>query len=308
MLHRGSGAVEHRGFRDAPSYLRAGDVLVLNDTRVSARRLRGVRPSGGAVEALLVERVGPGLYDALVRPGRRMPPGATFLAEGRYEATVVEGAEAPMRRLCFAGDPDLGGIGEVPLPPYITERLDASTGEGEARYDTVYAERAGSAAAPTAGLHFTPEILREIEARGVGIARVTLHVGLDTFRPVEAEDLAGHRMHGELCEVSPEAAEAMNARRGRLVAVGTTSVRTVETFAGGDGRVAAGRTRSELFIRPGYRFRAVEGMFTNFHLPRTTMLAMISALAGYGAVRGAYAAAIEEGYRFLSFGDSMLIL
>ena len=286
-----------------PSLLRAGDVLAVNDTRVSARRLRAAKSTGGAVELLLVERVAPGVYDALVRGARRVRPGMALVAEDRYDVTVLDGASEPYRRLRFEGDPDLSGAGEVPLPPYIHERL-----EGEARYDTVYAARPGSAAAPTAGLHFTPGILAALEAQGVGIARVTLHVGLDTFRPVEAEDLGAHRMHGEACAVSPEAAETINARAGRLIAVGTTSVRTLESFAREDGRVIPGEARSELFIRPGYTFRAVDGMFTNFHLPRTTMLAMISALAGYDAVREAYRQAIEERYRFLSFGDAMLIL
>ena len=270
---------------------------------MSARRIRGERPTGGAVEALLVERVAPGLYDALARPAKKLVPGSRFTTDEGVEVAVEDGAAFPLRRLRLLGDPDLRALGEVPLPPYIHERLAE-----EARYDTVYAAESGSAAAPTAGLHFTPEILAALEARGVAIAPVTLHVGLDTFRPVDVEDLAEHRMHGEACEIAPEAAVTMNARTGRLIAVGTTSVRTVETFASESGEVIPGRTRADLFIRPGYRFKAVDAMFTNFHLPKTTMLAMISALAGYESIRRAYEQAIEKNYRFLSFGDSMLIL
>lgn len=275
---------------------------------MSARRIRGTRPTGGAVEALLVERVAPGLYDALARPAKKLTPGSTFTTEEGVEITVEDGAPYPMRRLRLHGDPELTALGEVPLPPYIHERIAQ-----ESRYDTVYAEAPdpkakGSAAAPTAGLHFTPEILKEIDGRGVKLARVTLHVGLDTFRPVETEDLAEHEMHGETCEIGPESAEIINARTGKLIAVGTTSVRTVETFAGEDGIVTPGQTRADLFIRPDYEFRAVDAMFTNFHLPKTTMLAMISALAGYEEIRRAYEVALTERYRFLSFGDSMLII
>lgn len=230
-----------------------------------------------------------------------MPTGATAELEG-HQVEVVE-VEPPYRHLRFADDPDLAAVGEVPLPPYISQRLSE-----EARYDTVYAVTPGSAAAPTAGLHFTPEILASLSAGGVGSARVTLHVGIDTFRPVDVERLDDHQMHGEICRLSEPDAEAINARKGRLVAVGTTSVRTLETFAEDSGRLAPGEIRSSLFIRPGYRFRAVDAMFTNFHLPRTTMLAMISALAGIEPVREAYRQAVAERYRFLSFGDSMLII
>ena len=303
VLHRGSGRIEHRAFRDAPEYLAPGDVLVMNDTKVDARRIRGVRPTGGVVEALLVESIAPGVYDALVKPAKRLRPGSTFLAEDRFSVMVTEGASEPYRRLVFQDAPDLSGVGEVPLPPYITARLAEET-----RYDTVYAAHPGSAAAPTAGLHFTREILGELGQKGVKEARVTLHVGIDTFRPVDAERLDDHRMHGELCQISELAARAINARSRRLVAVGTTSVRTIESFADERGEVRSDRHRSSLFIRPGYEFRAVDAMFTNFHLPKTTMLAMISALAGIEAVREAYRQAIAERYQFLSFGDSMLII
>lgn len=276
---------------------------MLNDTKVSARRVRGVRPTGGAVEALLVESVAPGVYEALVKPAKRLRPGSTFLAEGRFAVTAIEGAREPYRRLVFEDAPDLSGVGEVPLPPYITAKLAE-----EARYDTLYAAQPGSAAAPTAGLHFTDEVFTRLAELGVERVRVTLHVGIDTFRPVDVENLDDHRMHGETCHLSEAAAASINARHGKLIAVGTTSVRTVESFADENGRVASGEMRSSLFIRPGYSFRAVDAMFTNFHLPRTTMLSMISALAGIESVREAYRQAIAERYRFLSFGDSMLIV
>ncbi|MER3496754.1 MAG: tRNA preQ1(34) S-adenosylmethionine ribosyltransferase-isomerase QueA, partial [Armatimonadota bacterium] len=230
-------------------------------------------------------------------------PGSPLIFESQFPAIVEAGANEPKRRLRFEGNPDLSRVGTVPLPPYITAKLDE-----ESRYDTTYATAPGSAAAPTAGLHFTPDLLNEVRTQGISTVTVTLHVGLDTFRPVEAENLADHRMHGESALIAPAVAETMNERRGRLIAVGTTSVRTLESFAEEDGRVHAGEMQTSLFIRPGYRFRAVSGMMTNFHLPRTTMLAMISALAGYENIRAAYAEAIREEYRFLSFGDSMLIL
>ena len=193
--------------------------------------------------------------------------------------------------------------GQVPLPPYITETLD-----DKERYQTVVAQHPGSAAAPTAGLHFTPEILSQIRAKGVEIAEVTLHVGIDTFRPIQVDDVTHHQMHGEVCEISSESARRINQRKGRLIAVGTTSVRTIETFATETGEIEPGRLESRIFITPGYQFRAIDGMFTNFHLPKTTMLLMISALAGRESILAAYGEAVENRYRFLSFGESMLIL
>ncbi|CAN5522036.1 tRNA preQ1(34) S-adenosylmethionine ribosyltransferase-isomerase QueA [soil metagenome] len=303
-LHRESGKVEHRAFREVVQILQPGDLLVVNDTRVSAVRVKGRKATGGAVEALLLHETGAGAYEAMVKPGRRLPSGTRIELAGL--PATVEG-RGGLRTVRFDPHPELrarlAALGETPLPPYIHERLaDAE------RYQTAYATHEGSAAAPTAGLHFTDEILSSLSEKGVGIARVTLHVGIDTFKPLQTENLDEHRMHGEVCEVSEPVAEAVNRCMGRVVAVGTTTVRTLETFATGPRQLSAGTRRSDLFIRPGFLFQIVDGMFTNFHLPRTTMLAMISALGDYGAIRAAYDEALRERYRFLSFGDSMLIL
>ena len=300
------GPVRHRLFTDVPEILREGDLLVLNDTRVSALRLRGRKPTGAEVEALLLSEPTSGTFVALMRPGKRLRTGARVLFDD-LQATIEAELPDGMRRLRFDPHPMLATrlheIGTVPLPPYIhAALLDAE------RYQTVIAHVPGSAAAPTAALHFTPELLGALQARGVEIATVTLSVGLDTFRPVEKEDLAGHVMHGEVCEVSQETADAVGRCRGRIVAVGTTSVRTLETFAVGPRRLATGRRDSKLFIRPGFEWRIVDGMFTNFHLPKTTMLMMLSARVGRERLFAAYAEAVEERYRFLSFGDSMLLL
>ena len=306
LLPKEAGDVRHLQFRDVPDLIREGDLLVLNDTRVSALRLMGEKPTGGRVEALLLAEESPGRYLTLLRPGKRLRAGARIRFE-ELEATVEEALPDGRRRIAFDPIPHLEDrirrIGTVPLPPYI----HAALADAE-RYQTVIARTPGSAAAPTAALHFTPELLDALRSQGVEIATVTLDVGLDTFRPVEAERLEGHEMHGEVCSVPEATAEAVARCRGRIVAVGTTSVRTLETFAGGDRRVTAGRRTSRLFIHPGYRWRIVDGMFTNFHLPKTTMLMMISALAGHERVFAAYREAVREQYRFLSFGDSMLIL
>lgn len=306
VLPRVEGPIQHRAFGDVPSLLREGDLLVMNDTRVSALRLRGRKPTGAEVEALLLSEESPGTFVALMRPGKRLRVGARVLFDDL--AATVE-AELPdgQRRLRFDPHPGLSNrmrsIGTVPLPPYI----HAALADPE-RYQTVIARTPGSAAAPTAALHFTPTLLDTLKDQGVEIATVTLSVGLDTFRPVESETLEDHRMHGEVCEVPPETAEAVSRCRGRVVAVGTTSVRTLEAFAEGQRRLATGRRTSRLFIRPGYEWRIVDGMFTNFHLPKTTMLMMLSALVGRERLLAAYAEAIREEYRFLSFGDSMLVV
>lgn len=306
LLPKNGGPVEHRQFREIVHLLREGDLLVLNDTRVSALRLIGHKASGAAVEALLISESAPGTFEALMRPGRRLRTGAR-VEFGDLAATVEAELPEGRRRLCF--DPvsnleaRLREIGTVPLPPYI----HAALADPE-RYQTVVARKAGSAAAPTAALHFTPEILTELRYRGIRTATVTLSVGLDTFRPVQSEDLDQHRMHGEICEIGEETAEAIATCSGRIVAVGTTSVRTLETFATGPRRVATGQRTSTLFIRPGYRWQIVDGMFTNFHLPKTTMLMMLSALVGRERLLSAYEEAVEERYRFLSFGDSMLVI
>ena len=303
-----SGQVTHRMFRDVVDLLQAGDVLVLNNTRVNAWRFRGKKPTGGDVEILALKEISPGVFESLIKPAKRLKPGAIFDLGSGVTGTVIEGGVDPIRIVqltCQNGDlkDALGHIGEMPLPPYITEKL----GDPE-RYQTVFSESNGSAAAPTAGLHFTQEILDAVAEKGVKIATVTLHVGIDTFRPIQVDDVTFHQMHGEVCEVSSVAASIINDAVGRIVAVGTTAVRTLESFAVLKGKVEPGRKTSRLFITPGYEFQVVDGMFTNFHFPRTTMLLMISALSSREAILGAYAAAVEEKYRFLSFGDSMLLI
>lgn len=307
-LERRTGAFQHRAFRDVPGLLAPGDLLVLNDTRVTALRLIGKKLTGARVEALLLHPTGrEAEFTALVRPGKRLPPGTEVVLGDGLGALVGDDLGDGRRLLRFA-DPTnlaerLSHVGTAPLPPYIHEELaDAE------RYQTVYARNPGSAAAPTAGLHFTPELIDAVRARGVKIATVTLDVGIDTFRPVQSEDLSQHTMHGERCSVPPETAEAVKTCEGRIIAVGTTAVRTLESLAAGPRHVMSGEVATQLFIRPGFEYRIVDGMFTNFHMPRTSMLMMISALAGREAVFAAYEAAIRERYRFLSVGDSMLIL
>lgn len=306
LLHRQTGQIEHRQFRDVLEILMAGDLLVVNNTRVTARRLFGHKPTGGEVELLLLQPVAPRQFECLAKPGRRLQVGAKVeFGSGWPIATVVAISEGPTRTFEFSSDPTslIEEAGQVPLPPYITTPL-----EDAERYQTVFAQPGGSAAAPTAALHFTSELVGQLVARGVEFAEVTLNVGMDTFRPVQVEDLALHEMHGETCTLAPETAARIHACRGRVIGVGTTSVRTLETFAVGPRRVESGTRSTSLFIRPGYEFKVVDGMFTNFHMPRTTMLMMISAMASHEAVFRAYGEAIAERYRFLSFGDSMLIV
>lgn len=302
VLRKDSGQIEHRMFTDAPDLMSPGDLLVVNDTRVSALRLFGHRPTGGRVEALLIGDLGSGKFEALLKPAKRVPVGSS-VDFGPLQAKVMAISASGARVLDFGNASDLRDrlhdMGETPLPPYIRRKLV----EGE-RYQTVYSKTPGSAAAPTAGLHFTPRLLEELLAREIGIASITLDVGLDTFRPVMSEDLGQHVMHGERYLIPPETEEAIRTARGRTIAVGTTAVRALETWA--SGAPASGVT--SIFIRPGFRFLAVDGMFTNFHMPRTTMLMMISAMAGRENILRAYASAIENRYRFLSFGDGMLII
>lgn len=306
-LHRDTGEVEHLAFRDVTRILQRGDLLVMNDTRVTALRLFGKKSTGAAIELLLLREIAPGTFEVLAKPGRRLMPGARLEMDEGLRAEVVEHIGAGRKLIRFDDDTELqhklSAAGKVPLPPYITKDLS-----DKERYQTVYAKVGGSAAAPTAGLHFTPEILQELSGRGVQTATVTLNVGLDTFRPISSGNLDEHVMHGETCSVSAETARAVGACKGRVVAVGTTSTRTLETFAVGPRELRAGETESRLFIRPGYQFQVVDGMFTNFHMPRTTMLVMLSALAGRDNVMKAYEEALQNDYRFLSFGDSMLIL
>lgn len=311
VLHRATGEVEHRTFRDLVDYLRPGDALVLNDTRVLPARLLGTRAGGGPVEALLLHPVGDGAWEALVRPGKKVRPGDVLtFGEGVMEARVVDRTASNGRILAFTCRGDfaecLGTLGRVPLPPYIRKPLPDPS-----RYQTVYAREPGSAAAPTAGLHFTPAFLAGIEGRGVAVVKVLLHVGLDTFRPVRTVEVEDHRMHQEYYAVDGAAASTLRRVRekgGRVVAVGTTVVRCLESAAGNTGEVQAGTGRTGLFIYPGYRFRVVDRLLTNFHLPRSTLLMLVSAFAGREAVLAAYREAVARGYRFFSFGDAMLVV
>lgn len=312
------GAERHRRVRDLPALLRAGDLLVLNDTRVIPARLFGRRPGtggqeGGRMEVLLVEKLGEAEWEALVRPGRRARPGAAILFEDGLAAEVLEKREDGRCRLRFSEPVEghLDRLGHVPLPPYIRRSDEPADRE---RYQTVYARTPGAIAAPTAGLHFTEALLGEIEAAGVEIARVTLHVGIGTFKPVTAERVEDHKMDRERWEVGEETAAALRRvreRGGRVVAVGTTVVRTLESAAlaggTGSGEVRAGAGATELFITPGFRFQVVDVLLTNFHLPRSTLLMLVSAFAGRERVLAAYEEAVREGYRFYSYGDAMLL-
>lgn len=311
VLSRSSGEVEHRCFADLDELLLPGDLLVLNDTRVRHARLLGVKASGGARVELLLLRPVDGeetTWEALVRPGRRLAPGTEILF-ARGKAVVGERLGDGLRQVTFFLEGSVRELlaeeGIVPLPPYI-RRSDAPP----ERYQTVYAREEGSAAAPTAGLHFTEALLERLEARGIDRCCVTLHVGIGTFRPVESDDVRGHVMHEEYCVVSEDAVRAVaqtRSRGGRVVAVGTTVVRTLETFGGPDGTLRSGSAATRLFITPGFQFRVVDALVTNFHLPRSTLLMLVSAFAGYDRVRAAYRAAVEARYRFFSFGDAMLI-
>jgi S-adenosylmethionine:tRNA ribosyltransferase-isomerase len=311
VLDRAGGSIEHAVFRELPKYLKAGDVMVVNDTRVlPARLLARKQPGGGRVEILLLRRIEPRLWELIVG-GRRIGPGTILQVEGGPRGVIEAVGEGAVRRVRFDTpiSPLLESIGAIPLPPYIHEPL-----RHPSDYQTVYARQSGSAAAPTAGLHFTPQLLESIAAGGVDLARLTLHVGLDTFAPVGEDDPAEHIIHREHCELDAAAAEAINrARRsgGRVVAVGTTTVRTLETAARGAASgtaVAPFAGETDLLILPGHTLRAVDVMLTNFHLPRSTLLMLVSAFAGRERVLGAYETAKAEGYRFYSFGDAMLIL
>lgn len=306
VVNRNEQTIEHRRFEDILEYLQDDDLLVMNDTRVVAVRLYGHKSTGGNVEALLMQRLGPGVWRAMVKPGRRVHVGAQLEFEHGLRADVVERTEEGGRILRFSADTDpdeiIAGMGEVPLPPYIHKRLaDAN------RYQTVYASEDGSAAAPTAGLHFTEGLLEKIRARGIKIAFVTLHVGVATFRPVRVENLDDHDMHSEAYAISPECAEEVNSARGRIICVGTTTVRALESAAIGRHKVAATAAETRLFIRPPYDFRIVDGLITNFHIPKSTLLMLVSAFAGTELIRQAYREAVCEKYRFLSFGDAMFL-
>ena len=313
MLHldRQTGEIEHRHFYELPEYLREGDCLVLNDTRVLPARLLGCRSSGGGVELVLLRDLGEGRWECLSRPGRKTKPGTELsFGDGELTATVEAVAEGGNRIVRFHYDgiflEVLERLGKMPLPPYIKEELQDAE-----RYQTVYSRELGSAAAPTAGLHFTPELLDEIAKKGVKICYVTLHVGLGTFRPVKEDEIEDHEMHSEFCVVSPETADTVNAVRkagGRVIAVGTTSCRTLESFTDEDGTLRPGSRWTNIFIYPGYRFKCIDALITNFHLPESTLIMLVSALAGRESILHAYETAVKERYRFFSFGDAMLIL
>lgn len=310
VIERARGRIEHRQFLDLPEILAPGDLLVMNDTRVLPARLEARRATGGRVEILLLQREGPGQWEALVKPGRKALPGERLLmGEGSIVAVIEERLPSGGRRVRFEGteaeeiDRAVLAAGSVPLPPYIHARL-----EDPERYQTVYGRAEGSVAAPTAGLHFTPRVLEAVRARGVGLATITLHVGIATFRPVKAESIEEHAMHEEWYWVPRETAEAIERAPGRVIAVGTTTARCLESAATATRRVTPGSASTRLYIRPGFPFRVLDGLLTNFHMPRSTLLILVSAFAGRDLIRRAYAEALARDYRFLSFGDATLIL
>ncbi len=312
VYNRADHSVQHLHFYDLPRFLIPGDVMVVNDTRVIPARLLGEKEETHVpVEILLLKRLEKDLWEALVRPGRRLAPGTwCSFGDGLLRAEIVDRAPEGARlvRFHYQGvfEEILDRLGQMPLPPYIHERL-----QDRERYQTVYAREEGSAAAPTAGLHFTPELLEQIREKGVEIVPVLLHVGLGTFRPVKEEDVSQHQMHVEHYEVTPEAAEKINRARAeghRCVCIGTTSVRTLETASTEDGLVHAQNGDTGIFIMPGYHFKATDALVTNFHLPQSTLLMLISALMGREEALRVYRIAVEEKYRFFSFGDAMLIL
>jgi len=311
-LDKQTGGTAHHVFKDLPQFLRKGDCLVINDTRVLPARLIGRREGRtGRMELLLLKRLTADTWEALVKPGRKARPGDRLeFGDGILRAEITAIAEDGNRHVRFEYEgifeEILDRLGEMPLPPYITEKLD-----DRERYQTVYAAHNGSAAAPTAGLHFTPALLAELEASGVSVARITLHVGLGTFRPVKVDSIEEHHMHSEYYDISPDQADIINTCRqngGRVIAVGTTSCRTLESNAADDGTLRAGSGWTDIFIYPGYRFKLVDGLVTNFHLPESTLIMLVSALCGRENVLRAYEEAVRERYRFFSFGDAMCIL
>ena len=313
VLGKETGSIEHKHFYDIMEYLREGDCLVLNNTKVIPARLYGVREGTGAmIEILLLKRKENNVWETLVKPGKKAKPGTKIIfGDGLLVGEVLEIVEEGNRLIQFTYEgvfeEILDQLGQMPLPPYITHEL-----KDKNRYQTVYAKYEGSAAAPTAGLHFTPQLLEKVKEKGVGIAEVTLHVGLGTFRPVKVEDVTQHHMHSEFYEVTEEAASIIKntkARGGRVICVGTTSCRTSESAAARfDGDIKACSGWTDIFIYPGYQFRLLDGLITNFHLPESTLLMLVSALAGKERVLAAYEEAVKEKYRFFSFGDAMLII
>ena len=314
VLDKETGEIEHKIFRDIVDYLKPGDCLVVNDTKVIPARLIGTKADTGAtIEVLLLKRLEDrqDTWEVLVKPGKKAKVGAKIsFGEGKLIGEIIDIVEEGNRLIQFTYDgifeEILDELGQMPLPPYITHKL-----EDKNRYQTVYAKHEGSAAAPTAGLHFTPELLEEIKAKGVDIARVTLHVGLGTFRPVKEDDILNHKMHSEHYHLSEETAEKINrtkASGGRVIAVGTTSCRTLESMELENGLVKSGDGYTDIFIYPGYKFKLLDGLITNFHLPESTLIMLVSAFLGYENTMNAYKIAVEEKYRFFSFGDAMCIL
>lgn len=312
VLHKDTGAMEHRGFRDIMDYLRPTDCLVLNNTRVIPARLLGEKEGTQAkIELLLLKRREKDVWETLVKPGKKAKPGTRIVfGGGLLTGEILDVVEEGNRliRFSYKGifEEILDQLGQMPLPPYITHQL-----EDKNRYQTVYAKHDGSAAAPTAGLHFTPELLSEIRAMRVRIAEVTLHVGLGTFRPVKVENVLEHHMHSEFYQISEEAANTINETRnqgGRIICVGTTSCRTIESAAAEDKSLKPSSGWTDIFIYPGYQFKVMDGLITNFHLPESTLLMLVSALAGREHIMEAYASAVKERYRFFSFGDAMLMI
>jgi len=310
VLDRNSGAVSHKHFFNIIDYLKPGDCLVMNDSRVLPARLLGHRPSGGAVEVLLLRDLGDKKWECLCKPGRKMQVGSEVIfGNGELTAVVTEVKDDGNRIVEFRYEgiflEVLERLGKMPLPPYIKAEL-----ADQERYQTVYSREVGSAAAPTAGLHFTNELLENIRKNGVKTAFVTLHVGLGTFRPVKAEEISEHHMHSELCMIGEQTANILNetkASGGRIICVGTTSCRTLESLVNDDGSFEAKSKWTEIFIYPGYQFKAMQGLITNFHLPESTLVMLVSAFAGRENVLAAYEEAVQERYRFFSFGDAMFI-
>ena len=310
VMDKKTGELSHRHFYDIVEYLNPGDCLVMNDSRVLPARLLGHRPTGGAVELLLLRDLGDKQWECLAKPGRKLRPGQEVIfGNGELTATVEAVQEDGNRIVRFHYEgiflEILEHLGKMPLPPYIQAEL-----QDQERYQTVYSRETGSAAAPTAGLHFTKELLEQIEKKGITLAYVTLHVGLGTFRPVKAEQISQHHMHSELCMMSQETAQLLNDTRkrgGRIVCVGTTSCRTLESLVNSDGTFTEKSKWTDIFIYPGYTFRAMDALITNFHLPESTLVMLVSAFAGREHILHAYAEAVKEKYRFFSFGDAMFL-
>lgn len=311
VLHKDTGRIEHKIFRDIIDYLNPGDCLVINDTKVIPARLMGIKEdTGAAIEVLLLKRNVDDVWECLVKPGKKARTGARIIfGEGLLVGEIVDVIEDGNRMIKFhyegIFEEILDKLGQMPLPPYITHKL-----QDKNRYQTVYAKNEGSAAAPTAGLHFTKELLEKIKEKGVNVVSITLHVGLGTFRPVKVDKIEEHHMHTETFNISKEAADTINRTRaagGRVIAVGTTSCRTLESAAADDGTIPARSGDTDIFIYPGYKFKAIDCLITNFHLPESTLIMLVSALAGRDNIMNAYETAVKERYRFFSFGDAMFI-